>query len=84
MSQAHSKEAIGTLNSINHCLRLSHFPNPWKEAKIITLPKPGKDPKFPQNLHPVSHLSTTGKLFEKVILKLLQKHIDGKATRNRA
>jgi hypothetical protein len=24
----------------NHCLRLSHLPNPWKEAKIITLPKP--------------------------------------------
>jgi hypothetical protein len=32
----------------NHCLQLSHFPNPWKEAKII-LHKPGKDPKFPQN-----------------------------------
>jgi hypothetical protein len=26
----------------NHCLRLPHFPNPWKEAKIITLLKPGK------------------------------------------
>jgi hypothetical protein len=60
----------------NHCLRLSHFPNPWKEAKVITLPKPGKDPKFPQNLRPISLLSTTEKLFEKVILQLLQKHID--------
>jgi hypothetical protein len=30
----------------NHCLRLSHFPNPWKEAKVINLSKPGKDPKF--------------------------------------
>jgi hypothetical protein len=29
----------------NHCLRLPLFPNPWKEAKLITLPKPGKDPK---------------------------------------
>jgi hypothetical protein len=31
----------------NHCFRLSHFPSPWKEAKIITLPKPGEVPKFP-------------------------------------
>jgi hypothetical protein len=49
----------------NHCLRLSHFPNPWKEAKVITLPKPGKYPKFPQNVRPISLLSKMGKLFEK-------------------
>jgi hypothetical protein len=46
------------------------------------LPKPGKDPKFPQNLSPISLLSTTGKLFEKLILKMLQKHIDGKGLLN--
>jgi hypothetical protein len=60
----------------NHCLRLSYFPSSWKEAKIITLPKPGKDPKFPQNLRPISLLPTRGKLFEKVIQKIVQKHID--------
>jgi hypothetical protein len=67
---------------INHCLRLSHFPNPWKEAKLITSPKSDKDPKLPQNLRPISLLSTTGKLFEKVILKLLQKHIEEKCLFN--
>jgi hypothetical protein len=30
----------------NHFLWLGHFPAPWKEAKIITLPKPSKNPKF--------------------------------------
>jgi hypothetical protein len=66
----------------NHCLRLPHFPNPWKEAKTITLPKPGKDPKFPQNLRPISLLPTTGKLFEKVLLKFVQKHIEERGLLN--
>jgi hypothetical protein len=34
---------------INNCIRLSHFPKSWKEAKVITLLKPGKDPKSTQN-----------------------------------
>jgi hypothetical protein len=66
----------------NHCLRLSHFPKSWKEAKVITLPKPGKDPKFPQNLRPISLLSTTGKLFEKVIHNIVQKHIEERSQLN--
>jgi hypothetical protein len=57
----------------NHCLRLSHFPKPWKKVKVITLPNPGKDPKFPQHLRPISLLSTTGKLSEKVIPKIESK-----------
>jgi hypothetical protein len=67
---------------INHCLRLSHFPNSWKEAKVITIPKPGKDPKFPQNVRPISLLSTTGTLFEEVILKRIQRHIEEKSLHN--
>jgi hypothetical protein len=62
----------------NHCLRLKQFPQSWKEEIIITLLKTGKDPTFPQNLRPISLLPTTGKLFEKVILKLLEQHTDEK------
>jgi hypothetical protein len=35
-----------------------------------------KDPKFPQNLRRISLLSTTGKLFEKIILKMVQSNIE--------
>jgi hypothetical protein len=39
-------------------------------------PKLGKDPKFPQNVHPISLLSTRGKLYEKFILRIIQKHAE--------
>jgi hypothetical protein len=42
----------------------------------------GKDPKFPQNLGPISLLTTTVKLFEKVILKIDQSHIKGRGLLN--
>jgi hypothetical protein len=37
--------------------------------------KPGKDPKFPQNLRSINLLSSTGKVFEKVILEIVKRHI---------
>jgi hypothetical protein len=75
MLQAPPKATIGTLDTFIQTL-------PWKKAKVITLPKPGKDPKFPQNLRPISLLSKTGKLFEKVILKTAQKHIEERCLLN--
>jgi hypothetical protein len=41
--------------------------------------KSGKNPKFPQHLRPISLLSTTGKLFQKVILKIVQDTLKKKA-----
>jgi hypothetical protein len=50
--------------------------------QVITLPKPGKDPKFPQNSRTISLFSTTGKLFERVILKIFQRHIEERGLLN--
>jgi hypothetical protein len=76
MPQAPSKTTIVHVTHLfNHCLWLSHFPKSWKEAKVITLPKLSKDSKFPQNLRPISLMSTTGKLFEEVIHNIVQKYI---------
>jgi hypothetical protein len=75
MSPAFSKRTFYAFSTFNHCFRLSHQA-PWTEAKIISLPKPRKEPKLPQNVRPSSLLSTTGKLFEKLILRTIQKHIE--------
>jgi len=45
------------------------FPQPWKEAELIILPKQGEDPKFPQRLRPISFMNASGKLFEIAILQ---------------
>jgi hypothetical protein len=66
----------------NHCLQLSHFPKPWKDGKVITFLKPGKHLKFLQNSCLISLLSTTGKLFDKVILKIVQRHSEERGLLN--
>jgi len=43
---------------------------------VTTLSKPGEDPKFLQNLRPIGLLSTTGKLFDKIVLKIVQGHVE--------
>jgi hypothetical protein len=72
------RQLVHLTHLINHCNRLSNIPTSWKEAKVLALPKPGKDPKFPQNLRPISLLSTTGKVFEKVVLEIVKRHIGEK------
>jgi hypothetical protein len=39
---------------LKHCLRLNHSPAPCKEENVITLRKPGKDPKFSYGLCSIS------------------------------
>ena len=48
------------------------FPNAWKEATIIPIPKPGKDHTNPSNYRPIALTSCLCKLLEKLIQKRLQ------------
>jgi hypothetical protein len=68
------KTSVHSTHLFDHCLRSGHFPVPWKDAKVIILPKPGKEPKYSPNLRPFNLLSTTGKLSEKVVLRTIRKH----------
>ncbi|KAF7676609.1 RNA-directed DNA polymerase from mobile element jockey [Astathelohania contejeani] len=55
------------LNVYNTILASGHVPGVFKTAKIICLPKPGKDRTVPGNYRPISLLEKTGKCFEKII-----------------
>jgi hypothetical protein len=53
---------------INAVIRTHYFPQTWKDARVISILKPGKDPGLPSSYWPISYLVKTGKLFEKILL----------------
>jgi hypothetical protein len=57
----HQRALVQLTHLFNHCLRLSHLPKPWKEAKVLMLPS--NDPKLPQNLSLISLLPTSKQAF---------------------
>lgn len=49
------------------CVKMAYFPNSWKIAKTIPIPKPGKDRKEIISYRPIALLSCLSKLFERII-----------------
>ena len=48
----------------NTMINNSHFPEFWKEAKVVVLPKEDKDSSRLKNLGPISLLPNISKVFE--------------------
>ena len=46
----------------------NHFPKVCKHNRMISIPKPWKDPALPSYYRPISLLDTIGKLFENIVL----------------
>eukprot|EP00102_Acyrthosiphon_pisum_P013028 XP_008182429.1 PREDICTED: RNA-directed DNA polymerase from mobile element jockey-like [Acyrthosiphon pisum] len=73
------KNMILTLTKIlNGCLKLCYFPTAWKRAIVVSIPKTGKDPLKPDSYRPIALLSSISKIYEKVVLYELQKHLTDK------
>lgn len=53
-----------------------YFPRKWQLANVVAIPKPHKDLSKPESFRPISLLSNLGKIFEKIILRRLNKFID--------
>lgn len=60
---------------INFCLRNSVFPDIWKRALVIPLPKKA-EPQNYSDIRPISILPTFSKILEKVMASQLQQHLD--------
>ena len=60
----------------NASLSCGYFPNLYKQTKLIFIPKPDKDPTNVANYRPISLLSTTGKLLEKLLNRRLINHLE--------
>ena len=52
---------------LNHTLSLGYFPNTWKTAIMIFIPKPGTSQHQVENYRPISLLDAEGKIFDRLI-----------------
>lgn len=51
------------------------FPDVWKEATVIGIPKPGKKATEPSSYRPISLLSSLGKIYERLLLIRLWSYV---------
>ena len=61
---------------INHCLINAHFPTDWKSARIVPIPKKNQNPLNPDSYRPISILSSSAKIFERIIKVIIDEHCD--------
>jgi hypothetical protein len=67
-----SKKGIIYLTQIyNAVLQTAYFPQTWKIAQIILIPKPGKPMEDLSSYRPISLLPIMSKVFEKLLLDRL-------------
>jgi hypothetical protein len=54
------------------------MPSAWRQAKVIAIPKPGKDPNNAASYRPISLLSVCFKMLERLILQRISPDLDKK------
>ena len=62
----------------NNCTETKEIPKLCRQAKVVALLKPGKDPSVAKSFQPISLLCHTYKLFEQLILNRIAEHVDAK------
>lgn len=57
------------LDVYNNILKTGIFPEVWKIARVVLVPKPGKPEFIPSSYRPLCLLNTSGKLFESILAR---------------
>jgi len=60
------------------------IPKIWRQAKVIALEKPGKDPHLAANYRPISLLSVCYKLLERTILQRILPEVEALLSEDQA
>ena len=60
----------------NKCLLTMTTPRKWRQARVVALLKPNKEPTNPKSYRPISLLCTTYKLYERLILNRVSPTIE--------
>jgi len=68
----------------NNCIRLKKIPKPRRQAHVIALLKPGKNPDEAKSYRPVSLLCDMYKLFERVVMNRIKTTIDANIIQEQA
>lgn len=63
------------LDLLNGLLSGNSFPGSWKRAKLVLIPKPGRDPREANGFRPICLLNTMGKLYEALILSRIEEEL---------
>jgi hypothetical protein len=71
------KHSITFLTKVfNAVLRWQYFPSAWKDARVVSILKPGKDPTLPSSYRLINLLDSVGKIFEKILLARVLREIN--------
>ena len=64
------------LDIFNHIWTTGAFPPSWREAEVVPIPKPGKDPTNPGNYRPIALTSCICKTMERLVNARLTWHLE--------
>ena len=67
IKNCHTTMHQAILNSFNKIFSEETFPEKWKTAIIIPIPKPNKDSTLPKNYRPIALINCLTKLFERMV-----------------